>query len=133
RRRVRKLVGETVIELDCEPLMRGFLAGTGKRLRVGIEADDLDLRKPLPNKDSQRAGPAAQVENAVGGTKPGLSQQLLSRSLGAEDFQKWIVERQKYVAPCRGKISAWRWRHVADSWCGRFVSGHGFSRAGLRK
>src|SRR5262245_50441144 len=64
RRGIRKRIRKPLIEVDGDRCPCRLSYGVGERLRIGIDANDLDLRMPALEQYDQAASAAADVEHA---------------------------------------------------------------------
>src|SRR6516164_6352453 len=108
---IRQLIGKALIKLDGKPRACCLLLGPGQRFRIWIEPHNGDFGMNALDQLNQSTRSAADVENAITGTKIRLLEECSRRGIGSEELHKRIVERQSPVAPGRGKIGSLNFLH----------------------
>lgn len=101
--RVRKLIGETLVEGNRHPVALGFVASDLEGLGIAVQTMYLALRVEPFDHQGQGACPAAQVEHSAATRNSRLlDQALLKRLFPHNETEHGVVEWKQPVVPSRG-------------------------------
>ena len=119
-----QLVGEALGELELDTRALRLLPSPAKHLPVGVEAHHVGLWLALLHLDRERAGAAAEIEDALAGLRSRLlDQHLLEAPLpGGQPDHRVVDPSQGLEAQCREVA-------VGSHW----LSGRGHARGGARR
>jgi hypothetical protein len=92
-----------------------FPPASGKRLRIGIESDNIGVRMKALDQHDQAAGAAADVEHTVTWANRRLIEEGMPGRLGTDQPYERVVERQEPGVARRGEIRPAWFRHCFDS------------------
>lgn len=87
-----------------------FLLCASESFGIGIEAGELNFRKPALQHHEKRASAAADFERAVARFQRSMIEQRAAGAINAEDFCDDVVKRKKEVVTGGGKVVAVRTR-----------------------
>ena len=111
RIRIRKVLSKPAIQLHGERFSLCFTSGVGKRLRVGIEPNNLGLRMKTLDEDREVSSTAADLDGTMVRPDDSLIDQLSVDRLKAQQLLKWIVKRKQPVVPHPREVSLSRLFH----------------------
>ncbi len=105
-RRILKRVRKSLLELKRDRRSLRLSSCASKCFRIWIESNNLKLWMQPLQQNGQRAGAAADIENALARPQFGLIEQGSPHLIGAHPLRHYIVERQKTVLARSRNVSS---------------------------